>query len=192
MRLIIGLGNPGIEYSKTRHNLGFKVIDQLCVQSNISLKSSPQAKGLFAKSKIEDSDVMFFLPFTYMNNSGSAIKRVVEKNEVEIKNILVVCDDFNIDFCKIRIRAKGSDGGHNGLASIIHQLNSEDFPRLRLGIGLPPGKKRTSDFVLEEFDKKEKEEVEFLIRDGADCCVEWVKHGINKAMEQFNKKASSS
>ncbi len=188
MRIIIGLGNPGSKYNDTRHNLGFKVIEKLSQQYKAPLKPSPLAKGLFAKTKIEDCDVMFFLPLTYMNNSGVAVKRMVEKNIEDISDLLVVCDDFNIDFGRIRLRAKGSDGGHNGLSSIIFQLNTQDFSRLRLGIGAPPGKKNAADFVLEEFTKKEKDEVEFLVAEGADCCSSWVKQGIEKAMELYNRK----
>jgi PTH1 family peptidyl-tRNA hydrolase len=189
--MIIGLGNPGSEYRDTRHNIGFKVVDLLCARYGLKLKPSRQAKGLYAERKLDAHDLMLFLPLTYMNRSGPAVKRIKEENDVENDRILVVCDDFHLDFGRLRIRAKGSDGGHNGLSSVILALNSDCFPRLRLGIGEPPGKKNAADYVLEEFTQKEKEDIEWLIQDGADCCEEWINHGIQKAMDRFNSKQAS-
>lgn len=188
MKIIIGLGNPGSQYVNTRHNVGFRVVEKLSNNAGVSLKSSPHAKGLFAEAQLEEETVLLFLPLTYMNNSGVAVKRMVEVHAIDYTDILVVCDDFSIDFGRLRIRSKGRDGGHNGLASIIYQLNSDEFPRLRLGIGAPPGKKNAADFVLEEFSNQEKEEVEFLTNDAADCCCVWLRDGIEKAMDRFNKK----
>ncbi len=192
MKVIIGLGNPGSQYRETRHNLGFKVADKICEQYRLVLKPSSQAKGLFACGEVEAEDVMLFLPLTYMNNSGSAVRQILEKNTVSNHDFLVICDDFNLNLGRLRIRAKGSDGGHNGLSSIIQCLGTEEFARLRLGIGAPPGKKPASRFVLEDFTKKEKAEVVFLVNSAVDCCLEWLTAGMNKAMERFNKKPSDA
>ena len=129
-----------------------------------------------------------------MNNSGRAVKPFVQQNEVAFENVLVVCDDLNLDFGQIRVRRRGSDGGHNGLSSIIEKLGSESFARLRLGIGPGPNdassakQKDVVDFVLEEFSADEKKVLDDFIQQAVDCCVAWVKDDIEKVMNQFNQR----
>ncbi len=187
-KLIVGLGNPGQDYEYTRHNLGFLVLTQLAHQHGFKFKKSSLTDALEAKGKILDQDVVLLLPLTYVNQSGIAVNQVVSKKEIPLKDALVVCDDLNIGFGEIRLRSSGNDGGHNGLKSIITHLKTNDFPRLRLGIGAPFQKEETRDFVLAQFTQKEKKAINAFIEEASQCCVIWLSEGINKAMSQFNKR----
>ena len=191
MKLIVGLGNPGKDYEYTRHNLGFLVIRHLAERLNVGIKLSSFTNGLMAEGKYKGQEFCFFLPLTYMNKSGGAIRQLIERKEFLLNNSLILCDDLNLDFGQIRIRSKGSDGGHNGLDSIIQCLGTEEFPRLRMGISHPGNKVNVVDYVLEEFSKSEKNNLEDFISNAADCCLIWLDEGIGKAMESFNGKISS-
>jgi peptidyl-tRNA hydrolase, PTH1 family len=169
-RLIVGLGNPGKNYEYTRHNLGFLVVHQLATRLKCGFESSSLTKGLTAKGSLEQKEIHFLLPMNFINNSGPAVKQIMVKEEIALENICIVCDDLNLDFRQLRIRSKGSDGGHNGLGSIIYHLESDAFPRLRMGIGQPKGKADSVDYVLEEFKKDEKRYLEDFIIEAAECC----------------------
>lgn len=188
LKIIVGLGNPGKQYELTRHNLGFMVMQKLAERYKISLRSSSVTKAYCGKGKIEGQDVLLVLPTTYMNNSGVAVKKLAHAREVEYENILVVCDDLSLDFGRLRIRSKGSAGGHNGLKSIIALLETQEFPRLRMGIG-QTGSQDTKDYVLAEFSKKEKDILNEFVDRAAEGCVAWISQGIAPAMEQYNKSA---
>lgn len=190
-RLIIGLGNPGRDYEYTRHNLGFLVVEHLAQKNNLRFRKGSFANGLAAEGKVAGSDLFCFLPSTYMNNSGAAVKQAVSNKGLDHTDILIVCDDFHLDFGEIRIRSKGSDGGHNGLASVIEHLGTQNFPRLRLGIGTPhsAGGQETTDYVLGKFTKEEKGNLDQFIDRATDCCEIWLKEGMHKAMDQFNGKS---
>ena len=189
LKLIVGLGNPGANYEYTRHNIGFLALKQLTEQFKLRVSPSLICKGLTAEGEIAGKDCCFLFPMTFMNNSGVAVRSLLNKKEIDPGNILVVCDDFNLAFDQLRLRRGGSDGGHNGLSSIIYHLESESFARIRVGIGAPKGKQDPADFVLEEFDKKEKEYLDFLIQDTVDCCVAWITtEDIEQVMSQFNKR----
>ncbi len=124
-----------------------------------------------------------------MNNSGVAVSQVMTKRELSPEDVLIVCDDLNLDFKQIRLRGKGSDGGHNGLSSVIERLGSEQFARLRMGIGQPTGKQDTVDYVLEDFKKKEKECLDSFVDDTTACCLAWLREGIDAAMDQYNRRS---
>lgn len=188
MKLIVGLGNPGREYEWTRHNLGFLVLSHLAKEYRLKFSKSPTIQGLVAEAKIHNHDVMLLMPLTYMNHSGAALRQASEQKGISFEDVLVVCDDFHVDFGQMRLRSKGSDGGHNGLASIIEELMTKDFARLRLGIGAPARKEGTVDFVLGEFNQKEKEALHDFVQRAAQCCIVWLSEGTTKAMEQFNKR----
>jgi PTH1 family peptidyl-tRNA hydrolase len=188
LRLIVGLGNPGKDYEGTRHNLGFLVVERLAEQYQLKISPSSLCKGLSAQGMIEDKECCLLFPLTYMNNSGIAVRSVVDKKEVSLDNILVAVDDFSLDFGQLRLRAKGSDGGHNGLGSIIAHLNSQDFARLRLGVGPVPDKKSTVDFVLEKFKTQERKQLDNFIKEAVDCIVAWLTGNSGEAMSQFNRK----
>lgn len=188
MKLIVGLGNPGSQYELTRHNIGFILIDLFAEFFNIRLK---EGKGdwLEGKGKIGNEDIYLMKPLTYMNNSGIAIKDFIEKHNIDPKDIFVIVDDFQIPLGTIRVRMEGSDGGHNGLSSIIYYLNSDEFPRMRVGIGGNTSLKKEEymDFVLSNFEKEEIKIIKELIPKYNECIKSFVTDGISKTMNNFNK-----
>lgn len=187
-RLIVGLGNPGGDYEYTRHNLGFLVVRRLAEKLKLKYALSSLTNGVTAEGTFNDQGICLLMPMTFMNKSGVAVRQVFEKKDFSPEDMLVVCDDFNLDFEQIRLRAKGSDGGHNGLSSVIEHLGSEEFARLRMGIDQPPGGKDVVDYVLEEFTKKEKNRLDNFVDEGASCCLMWLREGIDAAMDQHNRK----
>ncbi|MBK8550053.1 MAG: aminoacyl-tRNA hydrolase [Ignavibacteria bacterium] len=188
MKLIVGLGNPGSKYELTRHNIGFIVIDFFAEYLNLRLK---EGKGdwIETKGSIEDEEIFLLKPMTYMNNSGIAVKEFMDRNEIENKDVLIIVDDFQIPLGTIRVRKEGSDGGHNGLSSIIYNLISDEFPRMRIGIGKnePLKKDDFIDFVLGIFDKEEIEKIKKLMPVYIDCINSFVTDGVTKTMNTYNK-----
>ena len=154
MKLIVGLGNPDLKYKNTRHNVGFMVLDSYAKEKGYSFKLKKEFKGEIYL----DKEFILLKPLTYMNLSGESIRSVVNFYKIDIDDILVISDDFNIPFLKLRLRNKGSAGGHNGLKSIIANLGSEDFKRLRFGLGSP--EYDTIDYVLSKFSKEELKKIE--------------------------------
>lgn len=197
MKLIIGLGNPGSKYELTRHNIGFIALDFLASFLNINF-SEGKGDWLEAKGKIGNEDLYLIKPTTYMNNSGIAVNQFMEVHKTELtefseepdlKDILVVVDDFQIPLGMIRVRKNGSDGGHNGLSSIIYQLDSDEFPRMRIGIGKEevPSKEEFIDFVLGIFEKEEIEILKKMMPFYIDCMKSFVTDGLTKTMNNYNK-----
>lgn len=186
MRLIVGLGNPGREYANTRHNLGFMVTRRLAERQRVIFKSCSFAKGLIAEYDAGLNNVALFMPTTYMNNCGTAIFRIIEKFKIEPTQLLLVCDDLNLNFGQIRLRRQGTDGGHNGLKSVIDHIGTKEFARLRIGIDHPGGKDLVTDYVLEPFKSSERKVLGNVIDKAADCCCLWVEEGIESAMGKFN------
>ncbi len=185
--IIAGLGNPGAEYEGTRHNLGFAVVDELSRRLRTQWKPG-KGEYWFSRGRIGGTDIVLAKPVTYMNNSGTAIGELLELTGSPVHNLIVVADDFALPLGSIRIRAGGSDGGHNGLASIILQLGTVNFPRIRCGIGqekLPPGEEK-AEFVLSQFAPDEKSAVAEMILQATDAAIECVTGGIAKAMTRFN------
>ena len=184
--LIAGLGNIGAEYVNTRHNIGFKILDRLVQQEGLSYETAKF--GAVAEYKIKGRTLILLKPNTYMNLSGKAVKYWMEKENIPAENILVVTDDLNIPFGTIRIKAKGSDGGHNGLKSIQQLLNSSDYPRFRFGISDEFKKGKQVDYVLGEWDDKEK----LALPERLDKSVEAIKSfalaGLADSMSNFNGK----
>jgi PTH1 family peptidyl-tRNA hydrolase len=185
---VIGLGNPGNEYEWTRHNVVFFVVDAL----RDALRTEFEAgKGdyLLASGRSGGKPIALVKPLTYMNNSGLAVADIVEQYNVEPKDVLIVCDDFNLPLGKIRMRPKGSDGGHNGLYSIIYQLQTEEFPRLRCGIGTATSSGPEFDatsFVLSVFDHDEKPAVRKMVGSARDAALCFLSEGIDVAMDRWN------
>jgi len=149
MKLIVGLGNPEKKYDNTRHNIGFMVVDSYAQTKRIEFKNSVKLNSLVYK----DKDYVLLKPLTYMNNSGIAIKKAMDFYKIEKEDLLVIVDDFNIDFATLRLRYKGSAGGHNGLKSIIQNVGGDDFKRIRVGLG--DVKNNCIDFVLSQFSKSD-------------------------------------
>lgn len=188
MKLIVGLGNPGPQYELTRHNAGFILIDLFAEFFKIKIR---EGKGDWheGKGKIENEEFYLLKPMTLMNNSGIAVKEFSDIHKVDLKNMLVLVDDFQIPFGTIRVRRGGSDGGQNGLASIIYHLGSDEFPRMRIGIGKeePLKKDKYVDYVLNNFTKDEIEILKKLIPDYIECIRTFISEGITKTMNSFNK-----
>ncbi len=188
MKLIVGLGNPGEKYTLTRHNVGFLVLDALAEKYAATFKKSVVCDGWEAKVIINNVTCSLLKPATFMNLSGIAVKQVVIKKEIELKNLLIVTDDLALPFGQIRIRPEGSDGGHNGLTSIIEQLATKQFARLRMGISRPKPGVDTVDYVLANFTSGERKLLPGFINHGLDCVVSWATNGVVNAMQDYNKK----
>ncbi|HXG38716.1 MAG TPA: aminoacyl-tRNA hydrolase [Bacteroidota bacterium] len=193
MVFIIGLGNPGSPYDGTRHNVGFEVVDRLAETLNTQFKPG-KGEYLEALTMVGGEKVGLVKPLTYMNNSGSAVVDIQERYEVPLDRLLVVCDDFWLPLGTLRLRPKGSDGGHNGLYSIIYHLQSESFPRLRCGIAsesIPQNKERMAEFVLDRFTTTERPVVNRMVKRAAEACVSFIQHGIQKTMTLYNTQPAA-
>ncbi len=184
MKIVIGLGNPGNKYAKTRHNVGFMVIDRFIRSSNVGFTKNYR-DSIISKCIIEGEETLFVKPQLYMNLSGSPIKRVMKKYGCNLEEILVILDDINLPPGKIRIREKGSSGGHNGLKSISSLLNTTCFPRLRIGIG-NSHLENTKDFVLSRFSKEENDVIQETLDKACKAINYWVTTDINNCMSLFN------
>jgi len=181
---LIGLGNPGEEYLQTRHNIGFRIVDSL--SKNLGAEFKPgKGEYLIAQGEYERNRLLLVKPTTYVNRSGLAVSRLLSLFPLGLSQLLVVCDDVNLPLGRIRIRHRGSDGGHKGLASIIYNLGEEGFPRLRMGIG---GGERDDlvDFVLGGFTPAEEEVMGKAIERAAEACLCFVQDGLAEAMNRFN------
>ncbi|MCC6329875.1 MAG: aminoacyl-tRNA hydrolase, partial [Acidobacteria bacterium] len=181
----VGLGNPGSEYEKTRHNLGFMLVDLMAAEYGVQIKRT-ECRALIGRADITGTVVEFAKPQTYMNLSGEAVKCLLQKDERSGKRLIVVSDDLALPFGKIRIRTQGSHGGQNGLRSIIDRLGTNEFTRLRIGIQPEHPISDTKNFVLERFSKAEAEKVNEILRTSADAVLAIVKDGVDRAMAEFN------
>ncbi len=184
MKIIAGLGNPGRKYSSTRHNCGFRVLEEIAGHHSIE-KEESKYDALIAHLKIDREKVLLVKPLSYMNLSGRPIQRLVNWFKLDLSQLLVIYDDMDIVPGVVRIRASGGSGGHKGMKSIIECLgNNQDFPRIRVGIGRPP--EEVVDWVLGEFSPEEKQLVQGAILRAAEAAEVWVKEGINRAMNEYN------
>lgn len=191
MFIVVGLGNPGKDYTNTRHNIGFDTIDLLANRNNININKI-KFKSVYGEGKIGEEKVLLVKPQTYMNNSGIALREIVSYYKIPIENVIVIVDDIDIDFSQVRIRKKGSAGSHNGLKSIIYHLQSEDFPRIKIGIGKKREGQDLANFVLSKFSKEERTIIEESILTGAESVETIIKFGIDTAMNEFNKKGNTA
>lgn len=185
MKYIIGLGNPGLEYKTTKHNVGFRVVKELAKECGIDVDRSGYS-SLLGTGRIEGEDVTLVLPQTYMNLSGKAIEELVRKEDKLIDGMIVICDDINLKLGRIRLRKKGSAGGHRGLASIIEALKRNDFARLRIGIAVEVHKGDITNYVLAPFKRKDHKHVTRVISLAKEAVVYWLKNGIDNTMAKFN------
>ena len=184
MKIIAGLGNPGREYENTKHNIGFRIVDEVSRRYDVLCRQK-KFKSLFGSGTIGGEKCVLLKPQTYMNLSGEAIRRAVGFFETPLEELLVVCDDFHLSLGKLRMRRGGSSGGQKGIRSIIELLGTEEFPRLRVGIGdVTHGDPK--DFVLSPFKKCEIEAAEQAILRAADAVEAWVRGGIGACMNEFN------
>lgn len=183
--LIVGLGNPGREYEKTRHNIGFRVIDSLAAANGIAL-GKVQARALTGEGTIAGQRVTLVKPMTYMNLSGESVGSLMSFYKVSIGKLLTISDDLDVPPGTLRIRATGSAGGQNGLKSIIAHSGTQDFARIRFGIGRPPGRMEPAAFVLQDFDKADQSLVEDTINRAIKAIECWLTDGIEAAMTRYN------
>lgn len=183
--LIVGLGNPGERYEKTRHNLGFMLIDLLANEAGIQVKRE-ECRALIGAAKIENQKAELVKPQTFMNLSGESVSCLLKKNGRDIKRLIVISDDLALPLGKIRLRPGGSHGGQNGLRSIIDCLKTQEFMRLRIGIQPEHPVSDASRFVLENFSRADFEAVEKVLETSADAIRVVLRNGIEKAMAQFN------
>ena len=183
--LLIGLCNPGREYRDSRHNLGFMVIDRLIIRLN-ARGMKLQSKAVVTSASYEDRKLILAKPQTYMNLSGQSAQGLLNFYKIPVENMLIAHDDLDIPFGTIRIRPKGGPGGQGGMASTINQLGTKDFPRLRLGIGRPPGRMDPAAYVLQDFSREEMKVLSEIVDRAADAALEFVKNGLNAAMNKYN------
>lgn len=183
--LIVGLGNPGSEYAETRHNIGFKVLEELAASKDVSFKTDTLGDVCTIKHKSRTLNLL--KPNTYMNLSGKAVRYWMTKHDIPVENMLVVLDDLNLPFGKIRMRASGSDGGHNGLKDIDRILGNNNYPRMRMGISDAFDKGRQVDYVLGKWDADERKALPEFLKRGVDACLSFSFIGISQTMSMFNK-----
>lgn len=182
-KLIVGLGNPGRRFEMTKHNVGFWVIDELLGRCGIK-KLKGLCGALAGTTKWNSDGPIYVKPTTFMNNSGEAVAALVHRFDLSLSDLCVIYDDLNLEIGVLRLRKKGSDGGHNGMKSIIRHLNTEEFPRLRIGIGAP--NQSQIDYVLSGFDKLDQNRIDQVVRRAADAVEMLIEDGIQTTMSQFN------
>ena len=182
--LVVGLGNPEIKYEKNRHNIGSWLIDY--AYNNIENEKVKNKYSSLFKTQINNNVVYFAKTFFYINESGIAVRKIAEEHSIKTTNIIIVVDDMNLELGKIRLRPKGSDGGHNGLKSIQYELKTEEYNRIRIGIGKPEHRNKHVDFVLGDFSKKEEVVANDTVNRAFLSIIEIMNNGFTKAMERFN------
>ena len=187
MHLIVGLGNPTKQYEGTRHNVGFETIDRIAAENQIRVEEKKH-KALYGSGYIEGEKVILAKPQTFMNLSGESVRELSDYYKIPAENIIVIYDDISLDVGQLRIRKKGSAGGHNGIKNIIANLGTDVFPRIKIGVGEKPKKYDLADYVLGHFSKEDRE----LMEEGYDCAdhaVGMILNGeIEAAMNQYNRK----
>lgn len=190
MKLIVGLGNPGDEYAHTRHNMGFVVLRSLARRHGVSLKRERSYAAIAGETKIGRQVVIMAMPQTYMNLSGASVRYIARAKRLDPEDILIVCDDMDLDFGRLKIRDQGSSGGHNGLQSVIESLGTRAVGRLRIGIGRPLPGRDAAGYVLSAFSREEHSLIDDVVTRACDCCDTWVQQGVSGAMNLFNTKNS--
>ena len=184
MKLIVGLGNPGPKYAGTRHNIGFEVVDYLAAGPGCSTYRE-KFEAFVAEMKEGDETVLLVKPLTFMNLSGRAVRAAADFYKLDPTQVLVICDDFNLPLGKLRVRAKGSHGGQNGLRNIQEQLGTDAYARLRIGVG-EPAVGDAVDHVLSKFKPGERKAIEESVANAAQAALVWVRQGTEAAMNRFN------
>ncbi len=184
MKLIVGLGNPGSKYARTRHNIGFQIVNRLAELHDFS--STHRCDSIIGEGQIQKNKVILAQPLTYMNKSGRAVKCLVRKYNLNLEDLLIIYDDLNLETGRIRLRPSGSSGGHNGIKSIINRLSSSEFPRLKIGIGRPEPGYDVADYVLQRFKPDEKEIIDKAIKDAVKATETFITSGPEETMNKFN------
>lgn len=185
MKILVGLGNPSSKYEGTRHNVGFVVIDELAERWGIRVNTL-RHRALCGSGFVGTEKVVLAKPVTYMNLSGEAVRPLTEYYKISPEDLLIICDDINLELGNLRVRARGSAGGHNGLKDIIAKLGTQDFPRLRVGVGGKPEQMELADYVLGHFTAEERKVVRETAGLAADAAETFVKEGVGEAMNRYN------
>lgn len=189
MKLIVGLGNPGMQYSTTRHNIGFDAIDAIADTYHIGMTKN-KYKAIIGEGIIGGEKVILMKPQTYMNLSGEAVKQCMSWHKITNKDIIIIYDDISLALGQIRIRANGSAGGHNGIKNIIMHLGMNEFPRVKIGVGEKPTGWDLADYVLSKFSHEDLKVIAPRLLDVVKAVTCFIEHGINDAMNQYNQKIS--
>ncbi len=184
MKIVVGLGNPGLQYTKTRHNIGFELIDALAKAAGASV-TNRRDRALTAKITLGGQSILLVKPQTFMNLSGDSVSAILKKEEVPLPELLVICDDIHLAVGRLRIRAKGSSGGQNGLKNIAAKLESEEWARLRLGVGEPPEGKQI-DWVLSRFSLSDRKTIDDVLISAMGAVEVWAREGVVPAATRFN------
>ena len=187
---MVGLGNPGLKYEFNRHNIGFRIVDSLARNIEIEFKKVKSYYSLISRGMINNHKVMLVKPQTFMNLSGRAVSKVVSYYKIPLQGLLIVYDDLNLELGQVRIRKKGSAGGHKGIESIMQYLNSEEIPRLRIGIGNPSVNFNFNcmSYVLSNYNNNEKDKIEEVIQLSTEAIKTVIEDGFEKAMRKYNRK----
>ena len=190
MKIVVGLGNPGLKYEFARHNIGFRIVDSLARDMEIEFKKVKSYYSLISRGMISNHKVILVKPQTFMNLSGRAVSKVVSYYKIPLQDLLIVYDDLNLELDQVRIRKKGSAGGHKGMESIMQYLNSKDVPRLRIGIGNPSVNFNFDcvSYVLSNFNNEEKDKIREVIQLSTEAIKTITEDGFEKAMRKYNRK----
>jgi len=194
LKIVIGLGNPGLKYEFTRHNIGFRIVDSLARDIGIEFKKVKSYYSLISRGMINNHKVMLVKPQTFMNLSGRAVSKVFSYYKIPLQDLLIVYDDLNLELGQVRIRKKGSAGGHKGIESIMQYLHSEEIPRLRIGIGNPSVNFNfdSASYVLSNFNGGEEDKIKETIKLSTEAIKTIIEDGFEKAMRKYNKKLEVS
>jgi len=186
VKVIVGLGNPGKKYRKTPHNVGFEVIDEISSRVACSLRRSLRVKAMMGRGVFEGEDLLLVKPTAYMNRSGPVVAQVMRRGGIKPQDLVVVLDDADLEFGRLRLRPKGSSGGHRGLGSIVEAVGSSDFVRVRIGIGRTATGGSLVEHVLSPFSGKERKRMAAVIGTAADAVMSVLESGVGEAMNRFN------
>jgi PTH1 family peptidyl-tRNA hydrolase len=187
VKLAVGLGNPGREYAGTRHNVGFEVMDLLARRHGLQWPAKLSGESIQVRWRRTDTDVLFVKPLTFMNLSGQAIGELMRFYKIDLPDVLIVCDDVNLPLGRLRVRATGTEGGHNGLRSIAGALGTIDYARLRVGVGRGDMRRDLADHVLARFEPDEQSGIADAITRAADAVELWISDGLARVMNMFNR-----
>lgn len=185
MKIIFGLGNPGAKYRKNRHNVGYMVLDKLADAKHLKFKRYLRLKAKIAGIKVKQTEVILVKPSTFMNNSGLCVEGVLNKYGSLVNDFLIIYDDIHLSLGRVKLKTKGSSGGHQGMNSIISALDTNSVSRLRIGIGQPEGC-GLSQYVLSDFTEDESSDLTGVIADSASACIDWIKQGTDYVMRKYN------
>ncbi len=188
MKIIVGLGNPGTEYRMSRHNIGFQVLDRIAQMNRISIRTR-RFKSLYGTGRINSQQVILAKPMTFMNRSGEAVKKTTDFFHLGMEDLVVVHDDLDLPFGRLRFKRRGGDGGHQGVRSIIERMGGNNFLRLKVGVGRPPQGLDSADYVLEVFDRIEQSLLDQILPLASESLKVMLLEGLEKAMNQFQKRS---